>query len=987
MLPEKNNDNFFKKLKNLVSKQRFRRRVPDNKSFNQTGQGKFQGHIFGGANRMAMSIYEQNLQANTDRVGRLRDYDLMDATPIVSTALNVHADDACSYNEEGGILLIDSDNEVIKDELEFFFNDIVNIEFNIYHWIRNLCKYGDTFLLMAIEPMKGIQGIISLPTTEIEREEAFDGDPNSIRFRWLNQIGEYYEDYQVAHMRLVGDDNYLPYGRSILESGRRSWKQVQLLEDAMLTYRVARAAEKRVFHIEVGNLPPEDIAAYLKEQRERIKTESLVDPATGEIDLRFRSTAITDDFWFAKRGDMMSTVETLPGGCFSLDTKIPLLDGRTLELKEIVKEFKTNKNLWAYSCNPKSGEFAPGKITWAGVTRKNAQVVKITLDNGKELIVTPDHKFPTQNRGEIEAKDLTLNDSLWPFIKENKSLYEENDNKNFYEFLYDNNKKEYIPTHILVTDYMRKFNKHNEGFCNESYKNDIKNVRHHRDINRFNNNPDNLVFMSWRDHWYLHSKIFNKIGNDAQKKKWKTDKKWSEKRKKQMSEASKKMWTKTGYREMMSVKLSKALKLSIQNMDKNKKNKAINDKIIENNQKMWENEEYRNKMILQNSTRWRNEEFRKRVSESISNGKRYKYDKIIEKFLVEGQKLGFDSYKLKEYFENNKEFKDYFFKLNPHAKGFDPYAALKRLGYGGYRDFREKVQNFNHKIIKIEFLDEKIDVGTLTIDGEHEFHDYHNFALDCGIYAKNSRLNDIEDVNYVTQQLITSLGVPKIYLQFDEDLGTRGSASKEDIRFARTIQRIQKIVISELNKMAILHLFALQKFDEKEITNFKLKLYNPSTIMELGKLELIEKRLDIYSRAVADPQAYSDYKAKTKILHLSDAEYKEEKERIEKDKAENQEGAFGGSEEQPQNDNPFEEDTTNDDEDSEIEKELEKDKEEFDQEPSIGRNNSIKQDSPTDFKPSSKKDFKTENLYLNKNAKKNYLKKLKNNQLSNFFNV
>lgn len=304
--------NFFDKIRNVLSKQPSRIKFPTETPYSQTGPGFYLSQVYGNQ-RLAASIYEQSLQATADRLQRLRDYDTMDITPLVSTALNVYADDATTHNDYDRVLTILSDNDQVQEELEYLFFDVLDIDFNSFYWIRSMCKYGDNFQLLNIEPGKGITGFITLPTSEIEREEAFDGDPNSVRFKWLAQTAGYFDEVQVTHFRLRGDDNYLPYGRSLLEAGRRSWKQMQLLEDAMLIYRVSRAAERRVFHLEVAGLPPEQVGNYVEQQRQRIRTEPLINPTNGDIDLRYRVSALTDDYWFAKRGEMMSTVETLPG--------------------------------------------------------------------------------------------------------------------------------------------------------------------------------------------------------------------------------------------------------------------------------------------------------------------------------------------------------------------------------------------------------------------------------------------------------------------------------------------------------------------------------------------------------------------------------------------------------------------------------------------------------------------------------------------------
>jgi hypothetical protein len=304
--------NFFDQIRNLMSRKIVRNKVPTGVNYAQTAAGNFASQVFG--TKLASSIYEHNLQNSVDRIGRIRDYDLMDTTPIVSNALNVYSYDATSTNEKGEVLSIITDDERIEDALTELYYERINVDFNLQNRVRKLCKYGDAFDLINIEPKKGITGLISLPTSEIEREEAYDGNPSSVRFKWISQVGASYEEFQVIHYRLLNDDNFYPYGRSVLEAGRIAWKKLQMLEDAMLIYRVARAAEKRVFQIEVGNLPPEQIGNYIEQQRARVKTDSLINPQTGEIDLRFKTNTLTDDFWFAKRGDMMSTIDTLPGG-------------------------------------------------------------------------------------------------------------------------------------------------------------------------------------------------------------------------------------------------------------------------------------------------------------------------------------------------------------------------------------------------------------------------------------------------------------------------------------------------------------------------------------------------------------------------------------------------------------------------------------------------------------------------------------------------
>ena len=520
------------------------------------------------------------------------------------------------------------------------------------------CKFGDNFIYLKLDPEKGIVGCNQLPNIEIERLEPGGEDKtvsqstnkvinDSLKFRWKNKTMEF-QPWEVAHFRILGDDRKLPYGTSILEKARRIWKQLLLAEDAMLIYRTSRAPERRVFKVFVGNMDDNDVEAYVNRVANKFKREQVVDSKTGNVDMRYNQMAVDQDYFVPVRDPSApSPIETLPGACVSLDTRIPLLDGRVLELNKIIEEWDNgNRNLWAYSCNPTTGDLAPGLITWAGVTRKNTNVLKITLDNGEQVITTPDHKFVHRTNGFVEAQNLKVGDSLMPFYQ----------------------------------------------------KTDTQQV------------------------WNL------KTSN------------WS---------------------------LVKPL---------TKSNISIYENAIETLEKDWE---------------------------------------LIE----EGS-------------------------LN------------------------------NHKITSIEILGEKMDTGTITIDGNEIYHNYHTFAIESGIFIKNSNLGDIADIEYIQKKLVTALRIPKSFLGFEEVVGDGKTLSIQDIRFARTINRIQKCMLAELNKIAIVHLFLLGF--EDEISNFTLGLTNPSVQSDLLKIDVWKEKIMLYRDAVSDPgsgvAAVSATWAKKHIFGFSDEE-------------------------------------------------------------------------------------------------------------------
>ena len=251
-----------------------------------------------------------------DRMSRYSDFSEMEATPEISSALDIYAEESVSSDEVGSVLHIYSENRKIQELLENLFHDVLNVEFNLSMWTRNLCKYGDFFLFTDVHPEYGVTNAYPISINEMEREEGFDkDDPASVRFRWVTQGNQVLENWQVAHFRLLGNDAFLPYGSSVLESARRIWRQLILIEDAMLVYRVIRAPERRVFYIDVGNVPPEDVSNYLEQAQTSLKRNQVVDKTNGQVDLRYNPLSVDEDYFLPVRGNESGTrIDTLAGG-------------------------------------------------------------------------------------------------------------------------------------------------------------------------------------------------------------------------------------------------------------------------------------------------------------------------------------------------------------------------------------------------------------------------------------------------------------------------------------------------------------------------------------------------------------------------------------------------------------------------------------------------------------------------------------------------
>jgi hypothetical protein len=206
---------------------------------------------------------------------------------------------------------------------------------------------------------------------------------------------------------------------SYLNKAIKILNQLRMIEDSVVIYRLSRSSEKRIFYIDVGNLPKPKAEQFLREQMMKYRNKMNYNSLTGEVDTSRKFMSLMEDFWFPRReGGRGTEVTTLPAGCLAMDTKVSLLDGRELTISEIEAEMKDGKQLWTYSCHPSTGEFAPGLISWAGVTQKSAKVMKITLDNSESIVCTYDHKFPIYDLGFVEAKDLAVGQSMIPLHKE-----------------------------------------------------------------------------------------------------------------------------------------------------------------------------------------------------------------------------------------------------------------------------------------------------------------------------------------------------------------------------------------------------------------------------------------------------------------------------------------------------------------------------------------------------------------------------------------
>jgi hypothetical protein len=255
-----------------------------------------------------------------NRNERYVDFDQMEFMPEIASALDIYADEMTTSSDLKPLLKIDCPNQEIKSVLDVLYHNILNVDFNLFGWCRTMCKFGDFFLYLDIDDDIGVKNVIGLPSAEIERLEGQDQqNANYIQYQW-NSGGLTFENWQIAHFRILGNDKYSPYGTSILEPARRIWRQLVLIEDAMMAYRIVRSPERRVFYIDVGSIAPQDVEQYMQKVMVQMKRNQVIDPDTGRVDLRYNPMSIDEDFYIPMRGGESGTkIQTLPGGTYTGD--------------------------------------------------------------------------------------------------------------------------------------------------------------------------------------------------------------------------------------------------------------------------------------------------------------------------------------------------------------------------------------------------------------------------------------------------------------------------------------------------------------------------------------------------------------------------------------------------------------------------------------------------------------------------------------------
>lgn len=809
-----------------------------------------------------------------------RDADLMDAFPEIGAALDIVSEESTITNDKGMIVNVYSKSDRIKSILEDLFVNRLNIQLTGQMIIRAMCKYGNQYMLLDIDNKNGVKGWKQLPVFNMERIENGIQNPYgagasiavngintddrdlSTQFVWLDDNNSQvpFRDWQIAHFRLLTNSLYLPYGClvgdtrvemengykeiskigigdrvwtfnintqerelaevtmamnkgeknvykvstyhneiegtddhklltydggnlvykqigdikvgdllvidnskssaskayetdevrkieyvgkketyditvsndnsnffangivthncSYLNSARRHWRMLSLMEDMMLIYRLERSIERRVYKIFVGAIDDADVQGYVERIANEFKRTPIVDPVTGQIDLRKNILPVHKD------------------------TPIPLLDGRTITIENLAKEFEDGKENYVYSVQDKTHKIVGGKVVWCGKNYTADKLIKITLDDDSYMIMAEEHEVIMRDGSKKRADGLNVGDSVMPFYR----MVNKKSNKLFdrYEKIYNPQSSKYEFTHRIIASELSK---------------DVNtyNTVHHKNFDKYNNNPTNLIWMDYHEHHKMHGDLARKNWNDPIKRKTHED------------------------------------------------FKAYNQSDLHK-----------------------------------------QHDKITKIEYIDGD----DVYCMTVVGPNGEE--------DRHNFAIRTCKEDKTWNESGCF-----VSNCVDQDIFIPVRDENAPTPIDTLSA-----------------AQN--MTALDDIKFVQNKVLTALRIPKSFLNFEENAGDGKNLALMDIRFTRTVNRIQQAFLMELTKVASIHLFLLGFNDE--LNNFTLSMNNPSTQAEQLEIDNMQKKIDAVRDAVSDPgnglPVMSQTRALKQIMKWSEKEIKENLEEI-----------------------------------------------------------------------------------------------------------
>lgn len=762
---------------------------------------------------------------------------------VHNTALDILADDATQPDSVlHRTIWITSADKTLQTNLDDLFNRTLRMDEEIWEIARTLCKYGNDYEELLVNS-DGVRGLNYLPPPTVRRLETPKGDLIGFmqdfkgRFDFtsndfqrtlsakfdlaantdpLNPPVAAFESWEVVHFRLRGKERRSVYGHSALEAARWIWKRLMLLEDAALVYRLQRAPERFAFYVDVGDLPPQEALAFVNRVRQNFRKKRFVDPGTGKLNLKF---------------------DALP---VAYDTPIPLLDGRTITIEEMNREHAAGIKHFVYSIDRDTGKPVPGEVTWVGQTREKAAALKIVFDDGGSATVAPDHPFMLRDRSYVNAEALKPGDSVMPFYRNLGT-----GRLDGYEHWYDPSTHKYYPTHRIVSDAVN----------GPLPKGDVV---HHVNFKKRDNTPTNLQTILWGDHMALH-KSAGHTGGVAVSGMRKEDPALDQR----LRAASTRNITayNRSPTKRAATSSSNTLRDSgqfIRRYNNSPKHNEDNEIRRAGKTAMWADAQ-RKESASANMRLKFPPEFVSVVQGAIRSNPELRAGAAVA---AANTPAALTALRAANTRHVDKVHRHMLLKLY-RSEGADSFADYKN----------QVLHPTNHKVVSVTPVD-PCDHYCMTVK------DWHNFALNLrddkgevifgsGVFVKNSQDEDffvptrkgvdstrietlgapqwqaMDDIEYFRDKLFSAIKVPKAYLGQESGVA-RAVLSSEDVRFARTVLRIQRELKNGLRKVARVHLAAL-KIDPYA-AEYDINMTVPSAIFELAQMEVRTAKADLAAR-------------------------------------------------------------------------------------------------------------------------------------------
>ena len=822
------------------------------------------------ANEFAFRNYASRLpevySGHPNRLERYNQYENMDCDSEVNACLDIIAEFSTQTNEDNGTPFninfvgkpTDHEVEIIKKQLQQW-SKLNKLDQRIFKLFRNTIKYGDqvfvrdpeTYEMYWVDMIKVARIIVN--ESEGKRPEQYivrDINPN---FQNMSMAAKTTSDYYVSrstgsvttgnnynspngggggggsgnsrftqamnetcldakhvvHLSLnEGLDYFWPFGQSILENIFKVYKQKELLEDSVLIYRVQRAPERRLFKIDVGNMPSHMAMAFVERVKNEMHQRRIPTYAGGGasmMDASYNPLSVNEDYFF-------------PQTCLSLDTHIKLLDGRDVSLDNLIKEYKEGKENFVYTVNQFTLEIEPGKIVWADITRRNTQVVEVTLDNGEKVICTPDHRFIMRDGSEVEAQHLQSDNSIMPLYLSNAKTSKHQGASKYLKYVCPKTgKSKWVHTMVCPKEKPGK-----------------ETEIHHIDLNSLNNNPTNLVEMETQAHRKLHSDLGTYHLTNA----------WNDPEKRATLVSGIRTYHANATSEDKEMMRVRGLKNGAKTWERPESAKSSLEALAENRTK-------------------------------AAKAKKITYSVEMAERMIELYNEGYTSIsKLCLILRIDDKFQTAFKIANPNitrdknksatiCPGDNTLKLLsKKLGYSSWEEFKEKYA-YNHKVVSVVWLDKFIDTGDITIES---VNNNHNFALSCGIFVHNSEgrgssvevlpggqnLGEIDDLKYFNNKMARGLRVPSSYLPTGPDDSSQpmsdgrvGTALIQEFRFNKYCERLQKLIMQKLDDE--FKMFMKWRGFNLDDGLFNLQLCEPQNFASYRQSELDTARISNFS--------------------------------------------------------------------------------------------------------------------------------------------